>query len=261
MEDRLIRLLDILLSIAGIFLLLPLFILISFILKITGENKILYKQKRVGKNKNFFYLYKFATMLSDSPNIGSGELTQYNDPRVLPVGKFLRKTKVNELPQIFNILLGDMSIIGPRPLVEEGEENYTLDASTIIRSIRPGITGIGSIILRDEESYYAHRRDAKEFYIRVISPYKQSLELWYVNNKSSFLNVKINMNNKNNLVVFNNRLKKIDLIDDFYVQQLNKDYVLVKIKYLGKIKKIINKLNDLNINLKMIEGEWRLKII
>ena len=77
----------------------------------------------------------------------------------------------------------------------------------------------------------------------------------------SFLNVKIKLNNKSNLVEFNNRLKKIDLIDNYYVQQLNKDYVLVKIKYLGKINKIINKLKDQNINLKMIAGQWQLNII
>ena len=181
------RLVDVIFSLTVILFLSPLFAILCIVLRITGEGEVLYSQERVGKNRKTFKVYKFATMVKNSSNIGAGTLTMKDDPRVLPLGKFLRKTKVNELPQIFNILLGDMSIIGPRPLVEEGEENYTLDASTIIRSIRPGITGIGSIILRDEESYYAHRRDAKEFYIRVISPYKQSLELWYVNNKSSFL--------------------------------------------------------------------------
>ncbi len=130
-------------------------------------------------------------MLRDSPNIGAGTLTMKNDPRVLPVGALLRKTKINELPQLLNIFIGDMSFVGPRPLVPEGEKNYTQDQASIIRSVRPGVTGIGSLILRDEESYYAHRSDAQEFYINVISPYKASLEIWYINNSSVMLNILI----------------------------------------------------------------------
>jgi lipopolysaccharide/colanic/teichoic acid biosynthesis glycosyltransferase len=100
-----------------------------------------------------------------SPNkffdyISAGTLTMMNDPRVLPVGAFLRKTKINDLPQLLNIFIGDMSFVGPRPLVPEGEKNYTQDQARIIRSVRPRVTGIGSLILRDEESYYAHRSDA-----------------------------------------------------------------------------------------------------
>ena len=110
-----------------------------------------------------------------------------NDPRVLRVGRFLRKTKINELPQLLNILVGEMSVVGPRPLVPEGERNYSPSQSKIIRSVRPGVTGIGSIMLRDEESYYAHRSDASQFYIHTISPYKASLEIWYVNNRSTTL--------------------------------------------------------------------------
>lgn len=191
MEDRLIRLLDVLLSIAGIFLLLPLFILISFILKITGENKILYKQKRVGKNKNFFYLYKFATMLSDSPNIGSGELTQYNDPRVLPVGKFLRKTKINELPQLFNILIGDMSIIGPRPQTKKYFNLFSKDTQTIISQNKPGLSGVASIIFRDEEELLRYASDPISLDDNVLTPYKGELEIWYANNRSLFLYISL----------------------------------------------------------------------
>ena len=110
---------------------------------------------------------------------------------MLPVGAFLRKTKINELPQLLNIFIGDMSFVGPRPLVPEGEKNYTKDQARIIRSVRPGVTGIGSLILRDEESYYAHRSDAREFYIHVISPYKASLEIWYINHSSVPLNILI----------------------------------------------------------------------
>ena len=160
-------------------------------MRLTGEGEVFYRQSRVGFRGKKFNIYKFATMLKDSPNIGAGTLTMKNDPRVLPVGAFLRKTKINELPQLLNIFIGNMSFVGPRPLVPEGEKNYTEDQAELIRSVTPGVTGIGSLILRDEESYYAHRLDAKEFYIHVISPYKASLEIWYINNKSFILNILI----------------------------------------------------------------------
>jgi lipopolysaccharide/colanic/teichoic acid biosynthesis glycosyltransferase len=185
------RLFDIIVSGVALAVLLPLFVPLFVILRLTGEGEIFYRQLRVGFRSEKFNIYKFATMLRDSPNIGAGTLTMANDPRVLPVGVFLRKTKINELPQLLNIFIGNMSFVGPRPLVPEGEKNYTQDQARIIRSVRPGVTGIGSLILRDEESYYAHRSDAREFYIHVISPYKASLEIWYVNNRSTTLNMLI----------------------------------------------------------------------
>ena len=185
------RLFDIILSGVALVILSPLLVPLFVILRLTGEGEIFYRQLRVGFRSDKFYIYKFATMLMDSPNIGAGTLTMINDPRVLPVGAFLRKTKINELPQLLNIFIGDMSFVGPRPLVPEGEKNYTQDQAKIIRSVRPGVTGIGSLILRDEESYYAHRTDAREFYIHVISPYKASLEIWYVNNRSIVLSMLI----------------------------------------------------------------------
>lgn len=186
-----IRVFDIILSGFALVILSPLLFLLSIILRLTGEGEVFYRQSRVGFRNERFNIYKFATMLKDSPNIGAGTLTMKNDPRVLPVGTFLRKTKINELPQLLNIFIGDMSFVGPRPLVPEGEKNYTQDQARIIRSVRPGVTGIGSLVLRDEESYYAHRSDARDFYIHVISPYKASLEIWYVNNRSITLSVLI----------------------------------------------------------------------
>jgi|TARA_B110000879_G_C11097755_1_gene481808 lipopolysaccharide/colanic/teichoic acid biosynthesis glycosyltransferase len=185
------RLLEIFLSSFALIILSPLLICISLILRFTGEREVFYKQIRAGYKSERFKIYKFVTMMKDSPNIGAGTLTMKNDPRVLPVGVFLRKTKINELPQLINILIGDMGIVGPRPLVPEGEQNYSHEQAKIIRSVRPGLTGMGSLMLRDEESYYAHRSDAKDFYINVISPYKASLEIWYVQNISFNLNIKI----------------------------------------------------------------------
>ena len=185
------RFFDFILALCALIFLSPLLIPISVILRITGENEVFYLQARVGLNGKLFNIIKFATMLKNSEKMGSGTLTMKDDPRVLPIGLYLRKTKINELPQLLNILFGHMSIVGPRPLVPEGEKNYTHEEASIIRSVRPGLSGIGSLILRDEESYYAHRSDARDFYIHVISPYKATLEIWYVNNRSITLSVLI----------------------------------------------------------------------
>ena len=185
------RIFDLAVSFFALLVLSPLLMPLTLILRITGEGEIFYMQPRVGLNGKLFNIFKFATMLKNSPNIGSGTLTMRNDARVLPIGVFLRKTKINELPQLLNILFGHMSIVGPRPLVSSGEANYTTSQAIIIRSVRPGVTGIGSLMLRDEESFYAHRSDAHDFYRNEISPYKASLEIWYVENQSFQLDIQI----------------------------------------------------------------------
>ena len=172
------RILDILLSSFALLILLPLFIPTVIILLLTGEHKVFYSQNRVGyKNKNFKIL-KFATMLSNSANIGTGSLTLKNDFRVLPFGAILRKTKINELPQILNIIKGDLSIVGPRPQMQVDFEKYSDDVQQKIYNVRPGLTGIGSIVFRDEESLISlasENENPHDFYKRVIAPYKLSL--------------------------------------------------------------------------------------
>ena len=185
------RTFDLVVSFFALLVLSPLLVPLALMLRITGEGEVFYMQPRVGLDGKLFNIFKFATMLKNSPNIGSGTLTMRNDPRVLPIGVFLRKTKINELPQLLNILFGHMSIVGPRPLVSSGEANYTTSQAIIIRSVRPGVTGIGSLMLRDEESFYAHRSDAHDFYKNEISPYKASLEIWYVENQSFQLDIQI----------------------------------------------------------------------
>ena len=185
------RIFDLAVSFFALLVLSPLLVPLTLMLRLTGEGEIFYMQPRVGLNGKLFNIFKFATMLKNSPNIGSGTLTMRNDARVLPIGVFLRKTKINELPQLLNILFGHMSIVGPRPLVSSGEANYTTSQAIIIRSVRPGVTGIGSLMLRDEESFYAHRSDAHDFYKNEISPYKASLEIWYVENQSFQLDIQI----------------------------------------------------------------------
>ena len=114
-------------------------------------------------------------------NIGTGSITLQNDPRVTKIGSFLRKTKINELPQIINILKGDISLVGPRPLVTKTFSAYTAEVQSKIYNVKPGLTGIGSIIFRDEESIISAVKDEDphEFYKRVIAPYKGELEMWY----------------------------------------------------------------------------------
>lgn len=184
MNNFLIRSLDIILSFVGILFLSPLLIIVSMILKFTGENEIIYKQTRIGKDLKTFSLYKFATMLKDSSSFGSGELTQFNDPRVLPVGKFLRKTKINELPQLFNVLKGDMSLVGPRPQTRKYFNLYSKSAKEHISKIKPGLSGIASIIFRNEEELLRYTEDPVKFDDECITPFKGDLEIWYVENKS-----------------------------------------------------------------------------
>ena len=183
-----IRFFDILFSLTGVLVLCPLLIPISILLLLTGEHKIFYKQLRVSKNRRNFGLLKFATMLEDSPNLEGGDITSGNDPRVLPVGKFLRKTKINELPQLINILFGDISIVGPRPLTPRNFDYYEKGTQDAIAKIKPGLTGVGSIVFRDEESIINNSsKSPEECYKEDITPYKGELEKWFSQNQSLYL--------------------------------------------------------------------------
>ena len=184
------RIIDILLSLLLLLILLPFFIPIIVILLLTGEHKVFYLQTRVGYKNKDFKIIKFATMLSNSANMGSGSLTLKNDPRVLPFGSFLRKTKINELPQILNIIIGDIAIVGPRPQMKVDFLKYSDEVQKKIYNVRPGLTGIGSIIFRDEESLIslaAENENPHDYYKRVIAPYKGELEIWYHSHRSVFL--------------------------------------------------------------------------
>ena len=187
------RILDIVVSSITLIILIPLFIPIIIILRVSDEGEVFYFQERYGLNNSKFKIWKFATMLKNSMNIGSGSITLKNDPRVTKIGIFLRKTKINELPQIINILKSDISLVGPRPLVAKTFEAYTKDIQSNIYKVKPGLTGIGSIIFRDEESIISaiKNEDPHEFYKRVIAPYKGELEIWYQKNSSFFLDLKL----------------------------------------------------------------------
>lgn len=185
------RFLDIFFSSLALIVLSPLLIPIAIILRCTGEGEIFFCQQRVGKDGKLFGLMKFATMLKNSPNLGTGTVTLKHDPRVLPVGRFLRKTKINELPQLINILKGEMSIIGPRPQTQRCFDAFPKESQVIIHQVRPGLSGIGSIIFRNEEELMDQADDADRFYDEVIMPYKGKLEEWYVANQSLLLYIQL----------------------------------------------------------------------
>ena len=174
-----IRFFDLLLSSLALAILLPLLLPIMLILKLSGEGEIFFLQERVGKHREGFKLFKFATMLKDSPSIGTGTVTMKNDPRVLPIGKFLRKTKINELPQLLNIFLGHMSVIGPRPQTARCFEAFPHESQDIIIQVKPGLSGIGPIVFRGEENILDGHAGTIDFYDNVIGPFKGEVEAWY----------------------------------------------------------------------------------
>lgn len=174
------RLMDITLSGFALLVLSPLLVPVCIALLLTGEHHVFYFQERIGLHNKKFGIWKFATMLKNSPSMTGGLHTTRSDPRVLPLGRFLRITKINELPQLVNILLGDMSIVGPRPLVDKTFDPYPEHVRKTIYNVRPGLTGIGSIVFRDEERLLSESRmPAAEFYGAYIAPAKGELELWY----------------------------------------------------------------------------------
>lgn len=186
------RLFDLTIAVLSLLLLFAPMILVMIILKFTGEGEIFYLQKRLGYLNNEFKIIKFATMVKNSPNIGTGSLTLKGDPRVLPFGNFLRKSKINELPQIFNVIIGNMSIVGPRPQMKVDFDKFPPKKRNEIYKSKPGITGIGSIIFRDEEKWISNfNGDKHEFYKNKIAPYKTDVELWYYKNQSMFVDVKL----------------------------------------------------------------------
>ncbi len=186
------RFFDIGFAAVALLLLTPFLVPIVIALRLTGEGEVFYRQKRVGYQQRTFQIWKFATMLKNSPNMGSGSLTLRNDPRVTPLGGWLRRTKINELPQLINLLLGDMTLVGPRPQMTVDFEAFPVEIQQLIYNVRPGITGIGSIVFRDEERLLsAPGRDPRKFYVVHIAPYKGEIELWYQRHMSFWTDLRL----------------------------------------------------------------------
>tara|TARA_Y100001958_G_scaffold159984_1_gene164904 strand:+ start:24656 stop:25327 length:672 start_codon:yes stop_codon:yes gene_type:complete len=195
MNSILKRSFDVLMSGIAILILSPLLIPIIIGLKLTGEGYVFYKQERIGYKNKPFLIWKFATMLKNSEKMPGGIMTIKNDPRITPMGGFLRKSKINELPQLFNIFFGHMSIVGPRPVMKISFESYPKEIQNVIYNVKPGLTGIGSIIFRDEERLITEIKknggDVWKFYKGKIYPFKGELEVWYQKNKSFFLDISL----------------------------------------------------------------------
>jgi lipopolysaccharide/colanic/teichoic acid biosynthesis glycosyltransferase len=189
------RFCDIVLSSILLIILSPLLIPIMIGLKLTGEGYIFYKQTRIGLKNKEFNILKFATMLKNSPNMAGGVITTTKDPRITPMGGFLRKSKINELPQLLNILLGEMSFVGPRPVMPISFNAYPSEVQSVIYNVKPGLTGIGSIIFRDEEELITiiknKGEDTWEFYTNKIYPFKGEVEQWYQSNFNCIVDFKI----------------------------------------------------------------------
>lgn len=180
--------------VAGLWLLIisiPM-LLIMVVLKCTGEHNVWFFQERVGEGGRLFKVFKFATMRENSERIGSKDITLNNDPRVLPVGRVLRKGKINELPQLINIIKGDMSLVGWRPLLPQGFSYYPREIQERIVTMKPGLTSLGSLIFRDEEAILdLADKEPRQVYIEDIAPYKGRIEMYYKEHQSFWMDLKI----------------------------------------------------------------------
>jgi lipopolysaccharide/colanic/teichoic acid biosynthesis glycosyltransferase len=189
------RLFDFLLSGIALLLLSPVLMTVIVILKLTGEHEVFYVQERVGFRGKIIYLTKFVTMMKNSPNMGTQDITIKDDPRVLPFGKFLRKSKLNEVPQLWDVFVGTLSLVGWRPLMPKGFADYPQWVQEKILRVKPGLTGIGSLVFRDEEAIIARAqeegRDLRQCYREDIMPFKGELESWYVDHASMWTDLKI----------------------------------------------------------------------
>ncbi len=177
------RIFDIVMSIVGILLLFPIMIVVSILIKVTSRGPILFKQRRLTKDMKEFTIYKFRSMRTDFDKDGKGIQVKGSSNAITPIGKVIRKTKLDELPQLFNILVGDMSFIGPRPELPRRLKYYSEEDKEMFK-VRSGISSPASIVFSDEEYLMNQVRDPEKFYIEQIMPYKIKLNRYYVKNRS-----------------------------------------------------------------------------
>ena len=182
------RLFDLVLSICGILFLLPFFIIVSVLIKLDSPGGIIFKQTRVTKGGKEFKIFKFRTMRPDTEK--QGQITIGADNRITSVGNFLRKTKLDELPQLFNIVMGDMSFVGPRPEVPKYVAMYNKNQKEIL-NVRAGITDYASIYFSNESEILGKEKEPEKFYIEKIMPYKIELNKKYIKEAGLITDIKI----------------------------------------------------------------------
>ncbi|MEZ7766628.1 sugar transferase [Haemophilus parahaemolyticus] len=184
-----IRFFDFILSLVGLVVLAPIFIVLAIWIKIDSKGPVFYKQVRVGENGIDFGLFKFRSMVVDADKKGLITVGG-RDPRITRSGYFIRKYKLDELPQLINVLVGDMSLVGPRPEVRKYVDLYT-DEQQKVLSVKPGITDYASIEYMDENEILGKSSDPEKTYIEEIMPEKIKYNMKYINNKSLFEYFKI----------------------------------------------------------------------
>ena len=185
------RIFDLFASTIGVILLSPILIIVSIAIKVDSKGNIIFLQKRVGRNQKPFYIYKFRTMVSDAEKLGK-QITVGKDNRITKVGAFLRKYKIDELPQLFNVIKGDMSLVGPRPEVPRYVELYTEEQKKVL-SIRPGITDLASLTYSDENDILGKVDNPEEYYINVIMQDKLKLNLEYIEKSNLIYDISLIM--------------------------------------------------------------------
>ncbi|GAB6168150.1 sugar transferase [Clostridium carnis] len=181
------RIFDFVASLIGIIILSPIFIVVSIAIKLDSKGEILFLQKRVGKDGKEFNIYKFRTMVTDAEKLGK-QITVGKDNRITKTGAFLRKFKIDELPQLFNVLKGDMSLVGPRPEVPKYVALYNNEQRKVLL-VRPGITDLASLRYKDENEILGKVDNPEEYYINVIMKDKLELNLEYIEKSNLFFDI------------------------------------------------------------------------
>jgi lipopolysaccharide/colanic/teichoic acid biosynthesis glycosyltransferase len=184
------RTFDIIASLIGLIILSPLFIIIAVLIKMDSKGGVFFRQLRVGKNEQPFKIFKFRTM-SVNQNKDSLQVTVGGDARITKIGKFIRKYKIDELPQLINVLKGEMSLVGPRPEVPKYVEHYSKENREIVFKVRPGITDLASIEYKDENDILANEQDPEQAYIEKILPAKLKYCSEYVEKQSFMYDIRI----------------------------------------------------------------------
>lgn len=187
--DYLKRLIDITLSGGTLICISWILLIVAVIIKMTSTGPIFFRQERVGRRRKIFRMIKFRTMVVDAPKLGAAVTTK-GDPRITGIGRILRRTKLDELPEIWNVFTGDMSLVGPRPEVQKYVNHYPSSWDKVF-DVRPGLTDIATLQFRDEESVLEEAIDHEQAYIKVVMGVKMEMALAYVDRRSLWLDFKI----------------------------------------------------------------------
>ncbi len=192
MNKILKRVIDLSIAIIALIAFFPFSLIVMLVLRFTGDGQVFFKQTRIGYKNEPFTMWKFCTMLKNNPNVPNSSLTVKNDPRLTKVGRFLCRTKINELPQLINVLKGEMSIVGPRPVMKCNFLVYPIEIQQRINNKKPGITGVASVVFRDEEELMAKSElPTRQFYNEKIAPYKGQLGIWYLEHGTIATDLKV----------------------------------------------------------------------